>query len=89
MVFDIVSIEISEELFEPLVHDLMVLPSMFEFRQENRSALARFVSKRWENIFCQVSLNRLAVTLIKLARPVVRRALGAHIVASPGKKEGL
>ena len=84
MVFDIVSIEISEELFEPLVHDLMVLPSMFEFRQENSSALARFVSKRWENIFRQVSLNCLAVSLIQLTGPVVRRALCTHVIAGTG-----
>ena len=89
MVFHVVSIEVSEELFEPLVHDLMVLPSVFELRQEHGSALACFVTKCWQHIICQVSLNRLAMALIKFAGPVVRRALGAHVVASSAENKEL
>ena len=79
--FDVVSIEVGEELLEPLVHYFMVLPAVFEFRQENGPALSRFFAKRREYVGGQVSFDCLAVSLVKLAGPVVRRALCAHVVA--------
>jgi hypothetical protein len=40
MVFDVVSIEVDEEFFQPLIHDLVVGPSDTKFRQEDRPTLA-------------------------------------------------
>lgn len=69
---DIVTIEVSEEFLQPLVHDLVVCPSMIELREEDGSSLSRFVAKSWKDIRRQVALDRVPVSLIEFARPVVR-----------------
>jgi hypothetical protein len=47
MMFDVVSIKIGKEFLEPLVHDLMVCPSMLQFGQKDRSSLTSLVPEGW------------------------------------------
>mmetsp|Transcript_26225 Transcript_26225/g.61484 ORF Transcript_26225/g.61484 Transcript_26225/m.61484 type:complete len:354 (-) Transcript_26225:261-1322(-) len=81
VVFDVVSIEIGEEFFEPLVHDLVILPSVLDFCQQNGSAGPHFVVEGREDVVLEVCLDGLAVSLVEFTGPIVGRALCAHIVA--------
>ena len=81
MMLDVIPIQIGEELFEPLIHNLMVEPTMFEFVEEDGPALSGFVLKSGEDGVAQVLLDGFAVALVEVAGPVVGGALGAHVVA--------
>ena len=81
MVFDVVSVQVGKEFLEPFVHDLMVRPAMLKFCQQDGSSLDGLISERREHMRSQVVFDRLPVSLIQLTRPVVRRSLGAHIIA--------
>lgn len=83
VVLDVVPIEVGEELFKPLVHDLVVLPAMTKFRQEDRPALAGLVAERREDVGGEVPFDRFSVALIELTRPVVGGPLRAHVITSP------
>ena len=72
MMLNVVTIEVCEEFLQPLIHDLMIGPSMIEFGKENGSPLPCFVSQRGKYICCQIVLDCLSVSLIQLSRPVVR-----------------
>lgn len=82
MVFDIVAIKVGEKLLEPFVHNLMICPSMVEFRQEDCATLSRLVAQGRQHICCQIAFDGLSMTLIEFTRPVVRRSLRAHVIAS-------
>lgn len=77
----VVTIEVSEEFFEPLIHDLVVGPAVFELVQENRPPLPGLVIEGREDGILKILLDGFAVTLVQIAGPVVGRSLGAHIVA--------
>lgn len=85
--FDVVSIEVDKEFFQPLVHDLVVGPSDTKFPQENRPTLTSLFAKGSEYRARQVVFNRLPVSLVEFTRPIVRRSLGAHIIASAAKEK--
>jgi hypothetical protein len=81
MMFDVVSIKVGKEFLEPLVHDLMVYPSMLQFSQKDRSSLTSLVPEGLKDVCCKVPFDGITVPLIKLARPIVRGSLRTHVVA--------
>jgi hypothetical protein len=78
---NIIPIEIRKELLEPLVHDLMIGPAMFELVEEDGPPLSGFVSEGGEDGVVEVLFDGFAVALVEVAGPVVGGALGAHVVA--------
>jgi hypothetical protein len=78
---DVVTIEIGKELFEPLVHDFMVGPSVLEFCEENGASLSGLVLESGKHGGAEVVFNGFAVSLIEFPRPVVWRSLCTHVVA--------
>lgn len=86
VMFDIVTIQICEELLQPFVHNLMVCPSMIELCKKNSSSLSSFVAQGWKNISGQVTFDCFSMSLIKLSRPVVRRTLRTHVIAGSDAK---
>lgn len=78
---DIIPIEICKELLEPLVHNLMIGPAMFEFVEEDGPPLSGFVLEGGEDGVAEVLFDGSAVALVEVAGPVVGGALGAHVVA--------
>ncbi len=83
MVLDVIPIEIGEEFFEPLVHDLVIFPTQLEFLQQNGSTLARLLLEGRKNGMAEVLFDRFAVTLIEFPTPIVRRTLCAHVITCP------
>ena len=78
---DIISVEICKELLEPLVHNLMIVPAMFEFVEEDGPPLSGFVSEGGEDGVAEILFDGFTVAVVQIARPVVGGALGAHVVA--------
>lgn len=54
---------------------------MFEFVEEDGSSLTGFVLEGGEDSVAEVLFDGFAVALVQVTGPVVRGALGAHIVA--------
>jgi len=73
---DIIPIEICKELLEPLVHNLMIGPAMFEFVEEDGPPLSGFVLEGGEDGVAEVLFDGSAVALVEVAGPVVGGALG-------------
>jgi hypothetical protein len=63
---DIVTVEVGEKLLEPLVHDLVVRPSVIELREKNSSSLAGLIPKSWKDVRSQVPFYSIPMPLIKL-----------------------
>ena len=78
---DVIPIEVGEKLFEPLVHNLMIEPTVLEFVEEDGAPLAGFVAKGRKDGVAEVLFDGFAVALVEVAGPVVGRSLGAHVVA--------
>ena len=72
--------EISEKLLQPVVHDFVVVPSLYKFGQE-RTVVCLVES--WQDGVLQIFFNTLSVTFVQSLRPIVRRSLSAHIVTFP------
>jgi hypothetical protein len=78
---DIIPIEICEELLEPLIHNLVIGPAVFEFLEEDGPPLSGFVLEGGEDGVAEVLFDGFAVALVEISGPVVGGALGAHVVA--------
>ena len=64
MMLDIIPIEICKELLEPLVHNLMIGPAVFELVEEDGPPLSGFVLEGGEDGVGQILLDRFAVALV-------------------------
>ena len=78
---DVIPVEIGEELFEPIVHNLVIGPTVLEFVEEDGSPLAGLVLECGQDGLAEVVLDGFAVALVEVAGPVVGGELGAHVVA--------
>mmetsp|Transcript_29408 Transcript_29408/g.88474 ORF Transcript_29408/g.88474 Transcript_29408/m.88474 type:complete len:317 (-) Transcript_29408:35-985(-) len=78
VVLDVVAVQIHEEEAHPLVHDLVVRPPRRQLREQEVLAL---LAQRGQDRLRQIVADGLAVALVELLGPVVRRPLRAHVVA--------
>lgn len=84
MMLDIIPVQIGEELFQPLIHNLVIGPAVFEFVEKDGSALSGFVFEGGEYGGAEVLFDGFAVALVEVSGPVVGGSLVAHVVASSG-----
>jgi hypothetical protein len=85
---DVIAIEVGKELFEPLVHNLMVGPSVLEFGKDNGASLSGLGPESGKHSVAKIVFNGFPVSLIEFPRPIVGRTLCAHVVACAIMKNG-
>ena len=70
--FHIIPVEVCENFLEPLVHNLVIAPTVLEFAEEYRPTLSRLVVKGGEDGVAEVGFDSFAVANIEISGPVVR-----------------
>ena len=79
-IYKVCTYEISEELFQPVVHDLVVVPSLYKF---GKKKTIMGCVESWQDSFLKIVFNALSVAFVQSLRPIVRCSLCAHVVTFP------
>jgi hypothetical protein len=82
MMFHVVPVEVGEEFPEPIVHNMVIAPTIPDFNQKCRATLCRRVLNGEKDGIAEVRFNSFTMSNEESMGPVEERsALGTHIIA--------
>ncbi len=70
--FHVISVKVGKEFLEPLVHNLVITPTVLDFVEENRPTLTRLFLEGGEDSVAEIGFNRFTMANVEIAGPVVR-----------------